>query len=372
MRSDPFRFLRGSCHLFYEDLFHNNKIPQGLPVWVCGDLHIENFGSFRGADRLSYFDLNDFDEAILAPNTWEIVRLLCSVTVASQTLKYTQSRIDKLHQSFINGYASQLQIGKPMTVEMATARGLISALLENAANRKEKKLIKQRAEEATGFSTLKIDNLRAFAISAKERKSIINAVNSWLKANENKRKFKTLDSIYRIAGTGSIGIKRYLIMLQQTDNGKKFLLDLKQALPSSLAPFISLPQPAWSNEAARIIAIQNRMQHVCPGWLSATNINDDWFVLKEIQPISDKVNFIGFEDKPADQEEVLYTMGQLTASAQLRSSGRQGASIADDLIQFGINNSWHQSICQYANTYARQVKIDYHAFCKAFDKGYFR
>jgi uncharacterized protein (DUF2252 family) len=36
-------------------------------VWSCGDLHIENCGGYLGEDGLLYFDIVDFDEAVLAP-----------------------------------------------------------------------------------------------------------------------------------------------------------------------------------------------------------------------------------------------------------------------------------------------------------------
>ena len=161
-------------------------------------------------------------------------------------------------------------------------------------------------------------------------------------------------------------------MLQHTSSQKKYLLDLKEALPSSLLPYIKQPQPAWKNEAERITSIQQRMQHVCPGWLSAARLNEDWFVLKEIQPISDKVNFSGFENLPEQQTAVVRTMAQLTASAQMRSSGRQGAAIVDELIAFAGNKTWQTPLLSYANAYAARVKQDYTLFCKAFDKGYFR
>ena len=67
MRSSPFGFLRASCHLFYARLPKTELFKAAPLTWICGDLHLENFGSYKGNNRLSYFDLNDFDEAALAP-----------------------------------------------------------------------------------------------------------------------------------------------------------------------------------------------------------------------------------------------------------------------------------------------------------------
>ena len=65
MAENAFRFYRGTCHLFYEDLVVADPLPFSPQVWICGDLHLENFGSYKGDNKLLYFDLNDFDEGLL-------------------------------------------------------------------------------------------------------------------------------------------------------------------------------------------------------------------------------------------------------------------------------------------------------------------
>ncbi len=370
MRTGAFRFFRGSCHLFYEDLSHAAPLPVSPAAWICGD--IENFGSFKGSDRMVYFDINDFDEAVLGPALWEIARLLTSVAVAGETLKYSKQHIHKLYTSLLDGYTLRLRQGKPMTVETATAEGLIKQLLDKVCARKTKNLIKERADGKTGYSTLLTDDTRAFRVPEPEKRAIAMAVTDWLSEKKKEATWKAEDVIYRIAGTGSIGIKRNVVLVQNKKTLKKYLLDIKQALPSSLMPYMTISQPSWQNEAERIIRIQGRMQHVCPGWLNEMNIGGDWFVIKEIQPISDKVNFSGFERLFADQLNMVFTLGQLTASSQLRSSGRQGSAIADDMILLGEDESWRSVIIDYAGNYTRQVKNDYLQFCKAFDKGYFQ
>jgi uncharacterized protein (DUF2252 family) len=53
---DPFTFYRGT----------NQRAPPLLrapSMLVCGDLHLEKFGAFKGDNRLCNFDINDFDDA---------------------------------------------------------------------------------------------------------------------------------------------------------------------------------------------------------------------------------------------------------------------------------------------------------------------
>ena len=94
MRKSKLAFFRGTAHLFWEDAHTSRKSLPTAPLgWACGDLHLENFGTFQGDNGLTYFDLNDFDEAALAPITWEVARLLASVYVGASSIRVEPSVI---------------------------------------------------------------------------------------------------------------------------------------------------------------------------------------------------------------------------------------------------------------------------------------
>jgi hypothetical protein len=71
-------------------------------------------------------------------------------------------------------------------------------------------------------------------------------------------------------------------------------------------------------------------------------------------------------------KEVIESMAELTASAQLRSTGRQGSAIADELIAFGSRRDWQPEVLGYAESYARQVQADYHRFVNDRKDGLFK
>src|ERR1700709_1527981 len=101
MTENPFRFFRGTCHLFYEDLAAAEPLPLSPLAWICGDLHIENFGSYKGDNKLVYFDLNDFDEAVLAPASYEAVRMVCSIFIAFDTLRIEPEKALNMARLFL-------------------------------------------------------------------------------------------------------------------------------------------------------------------------------------------------------------------------------------------------------------------------------
>jgi uncharacterized protein (DUF2252 family) len=106
-----------------------------------------------------------------------------------------------------------------------------------------------------------------------------------------------------------------------------------------------------------------------PALLSEIGYEKASYVLKELQPTADKLDFLIIRDRYKDIELVAGEMGMLTASSQLRSSGRQGSDIADALIAFGEDQHWQHSILEFAQEYALQVKKDYASFIKDYKKG---
>jgi uncharacterized protein (DUF2252 family) len=366
MAESAFRFFRGTCHLFYEDLCKVNALPSYPTTWICGDLHLENFGSYKGNNRLVYFDLNDFDEALLAPAPWEIARMVTSIFVGFETLGISLSEAIQMSKLFLRTYSETLAVGKAKYIEPQTAKGIVKIFLERVEERKLKILLKQRTVQTGTKITFLIDNKRLYKIDVLLKKELMEFMKSWLKEN-HKDRFAVLDAGFRIAGTGSIGIKRYVFLLRNLDITKKFLLvDMKQAKPSSLEPFISIQQPAWSSEADRVVAVQQRVQNISPALLNAAVFRNEPFVIKEMQPTADKIDFLLIKDKYKYVARVIQDMASLTASAQLRSGGRQGSAISDELIAFGQDTHWHQSIVEYASGYAKQVKKDFRNFSKDF------
>jgi uncharacterized protein (DUF2252 family) len=372
IRESSFRFLRGTCHLFYEDLSNQYKLPVSPNTWLCGDLHLENFGSFKGSDKEEYFDISDFDEAILGPALYELSRLLVSVLVACKNSAYEKSWTETLLNTMINSYCKTLQTGKPLTVENETATSLVKMLLEKVAGRQGKELVKDKADKASGYEKLIIDNKKIFSLETSFKKELINNIQNWLDETRGKDLRKIHDVAFNIAGTGSIGVNRYLALASDTTTDNKYLLVIKQALPSSLQQFIQVKQPAWSNDAQRINEVQFRMQHAVPGGLGSLSFRNDWYITKWVQPEADKINFDSFLSEEKEQPALMETIGCLTASAQLRSGGRDGSAIADEMIGFGTDQEWKGPLLAFADAYASQVEKDYEEYCVAYDKGDFK
>ena len=363
LTENAFCFFRGTNQLFYEDLNYE-ALPHSPVCWICGDLHIENFGSYKGDNRLVYFDLNDFDESILAPVSWELVRMLTSMLVGFDALKITDKQAKKACELFLKKYTKVLADGNPGYIETRTATGIVKRFLNSIEERSDKKLLAKRTLKKNGILQLSSGKDKQLIIDKQLKRNLIKVFKKWMKSNNQPpNDYKVLDARFRLAGTGSMGISRYLFLIEKIgDPGKHMLIDMKQAKRSSLKPFVNVPQPNWESESHRMVTIQKTMQNIPPAQLSTLYFRGESYLMQELQPTKDRINFEMIQHDFEVVCSVIEDMAMITASAHLRSVGRMGSCIADELISFGQDNSWHAGLINYATSYKKKIISDYKEF----------
>src|ERR671916_508810 len=104
MAASPFAFYRGSAPLFYADLARIEDPwadERTSRVWIQGDLHAENFGTYMDAAGVLVFDVNDFDEAYLGHFTWDLQRMAASLGL----LGFAKALSDETIEKMITTYA---------------------------------------------------------------------------------------------------------------------------------------------------------------------------------------------------------------------------------------------------------------------------
>src|ERR671921_2895971 len=112
MAASPFAFYRGSACLFYadikgeEDRWANECTSR---VWIQGDLHAENFGTYLAGDGVFVFDVNDFDEAYLGHFTWDIKRMVASVALLAWSKAISDDDIASLIRTYVLSYVEQVR-----------------------------------------------------------------------------------------------------------------------------------------------------------------------------------------------------------------------------------------------------------------------
>lgn len=349
---DPFTFFRGTNHLYAASLRDEAALHEAPATYVCGDLHLENFGSFKGDNGLVYFDLNDFDEGLVAPLTVDVVRMLSSVMVAGKALRLSEGDAARACEHMLDTYAQALTAGKPRWLERATATGMVAALLRAVKRRSRAQLIAQRTRRKNGARRLIDNDDRALSASKRERERAAAILDAYSR-HEDGHRFVADDAVRRIAGVGSLGLERYAVLAREVaDDGAPAdaarLIDVKRAAPSVWLDMPgALTQPRWESDARRVTHVQQVMQAASPAFLAPVSFGDASYVVKGLQPSADRVALAHCKDG-AGLREVLTTMARAAAWAHLRGCGHQAADRIEQLQDFAAHGRWRAPVLRLA------------------------
>ncbi|HXJ39935.1 MAG TPA: DUF2252 family protein [Bryobacteraceae bacterium] len=362
MRADAFGFLRGTCSLYYKDLDYS-ALPAAPVVWCCGDLHLQNFGTYKGQNRLTYFDLNDFDEACLAPASWDLVRLLSSVIVAGSVFGMDERTVDSLNGAFLTGYRTALSQGKAGWVERATSNGWIRALLLRLKKRTRRKFLATRTMLSRGQRSLILDGRRALPLDKGQRSMLRDFMSDFASQQPEPEFFHFIDAARRIAGTGSLGLERFAVLVQGRGSPDgNFLLDLKLQPGPAATPKHGTRQPSWKSEAHRVATVQHMVEAVAPALLQPVKLDGRSFLLRELMPTNDRLNIAKWHDDIPGFHEVIRSLGEMVAWGNLRSASRKKAALADELIDFGNSKKWAEPLLHCAAEAAARTETQWREF----------
>lgn len=368
LREDPSAFFRGTCPLFYSTLPLVGSLITSPKVLSCGDLHLENFGSYKGDNRLVYFDLVDFDEGCVAPVAYELVRFMTSILVAAKPLKINAATASKMVAEFIETYAANVSAAKPRWVERSLATGPVRKLLQSLKGRHRFDLIKQRTRLKSGKTRLTTDGKKMLTVSSQDRAHAESILSAYASTQESPAFFEPIDIARRIAGNGSLGLERYVALVRGSGgvNGQ-YLIDIKIANPSSLAASIDVKQPRWKSEAERVVSIQRIAQAISPALLGSVGVGKRSYLIRELEPAIDRINLSALNGKSGALIEVVRTMAEVTAWAHLRSCGRFGASSVEVLVDFTQRATWRNQISRCADAAKAMVMVQWQGYSADYD-----
>ena len=367
MQDNALAFFRGTCHLFAEDWPQEDTLNDAPAVWACGDLHIENFGTYKGDNRLVYFDIADVDEALLAPCTWDLARLLASAMIAAKMHRLKRKHAVAHCNTFLDAYTVALRDGKARWIERGTAQGLIAAVLSGLEKRTQRSFITKRTVAKAGKTRLRVDGKHTLAVGDRDRKHVKRFMRAFAAKQAYPKFFRVLDVARRIAGTGSLGLPRYTVLVDgRGAPGEHFLLDLKFAPPSALGRYVNTRQPRWDNEAVRVVEAERRMQAIAPALLRPVIVDSEPYVLRELMPSQDKLDLEAWNGAEPLFDALARDLGFLVAWSELRSGGRDGSATTDELIAFAVRRRWRKAVLGWAEEYQGVAERDWKEFREAY------
>jgi uncharacterized protein (DUF2252 family) len=346
MKKDSFSFFRGSCHLFHEDWPVGTKIDRAPQLFICGDLHLENFGTYKEADRQVYFGINDFDEGMYASMTRDITRLSVSVLLVGKMLGLKKVDRAALVTNLLNNYRQTLLTRQHQNLK--EAKGIVRDLLVKSANRSRLDLLKKYLGDIDSDKLQEKDD-KILAIENSRKEQVLAVYRDWAKQQSRSEFYECLDIKQRLAGLGSLGVDRYLLLVVGKGKEQRYLLDLKEQPTTTSAN-------SWSSPAQRVLMVQSLRQSPVPALLGELSINQKSFTLRELQPSQDKITCDAENINQDDLQQLVKTVGQVTAWSHLQTD-----KLAE-ILDYAAGDKWCSVVLEYAVGYAQQVKADHQEF----------
>ena len=86
MAASAHAYVRGSTLRFYEWLEASNRqgLPEGPPVWICGDCHVGNLGPVASTDGAIAIPVRDLDQPVIGNPAHDLIRLGLSLAMAAR------------------------------------------------------------------------------------------------------------------------------------------------------------------------------------------------------------------------------------------------------------------------------------------------
>ncbi|HLW64798.1 MAG TPA: DUF2252 family protein [Gemmataceae bacterium] len=367
MAEGPFEFFRGTDFLFARAWPELKPRDPGPAVLICGDLHLENFGAFLTDDGDFRFDINDFDEAVVAPCSLDLVRCSTSILLAAESWRLTPTQATGMVLEFLDNYHRSIQNdGDASPADGQPELGTLGSLLWATAQGTTREMMKRYTLEKNGDRRIRHRKGRITGIGSKSGQLVRDTVTTfgW---NQN---WKVLDVARRYAGIGSLGLRRFLVLVEEGDKSDPLLLDIKEAVPSALRDLAHVSVPSTPNEAERIVSAQRQLQGKPTARLAMLPIGDRWYRLRAMIPEENQSSLERLRENPKKLREAVAAAGRLTARSQHR-----GCHIGN-IDRFAQLKLWSdspalESVLAAAVRFADWMQRDYDVFLKAYREGEF-
>jgi uncharacterized protein (DUF2252 family) len=383
MAESPFAFFRGTYHLYARDVIaHDFPLPillhEGMEMELIGDIHSENYGTYKADDGLVHYDINDFDETTLGRFDVDVCRF------AVNTLLAAQERRDTLEDQIaitLAGLTSYLQ-----TVQGSLKKGkftdldiyeknpgpadAIAQLTKQMSNVKRSRFIADLTEDKAGQRRIKRSMLRYFNLSDAETSQatrLLADFRSRFKEPNQKDFFDLHDACGRISGIGSMGRHRYVVLISGKDHEEKrnVLLEFKESRPSALDVYRnreSSPE-ALLQRAEKVLNAQRSAQAAVSPYLGYAIDGPMSFQVREISPHAARVESKAVKT-PAQFMEVIKVQAAILARCHVRASTRvEGPT--NPLPELADPDRFRQRVLAFALAYGDLVYRDWTRFIGA-------
>ena len=261
MAESSHRYVRGSTVKFYEWLEHLRAgvLPDGPPVWICGDCHMGNLGPVANAAGQIEIQIRDLDQTVIGNPAHDLVRLGLSLASAARGSDLPGVTTAKMLERMMEGYAKAFEPDFHEEIDIEQPKSIRSAIGQSVAA-SWKTLANERIEDAKPTIPL---GKRFWPVSAQENQEIsslfdqeqMRRIATMLRSRDDDSSVELMDAAYWVKGCSSLGRLRYAVLLGLDAKNKEkrayCLMDIKEAIDAAAPRADGVQMP--SEQAQRVV-----------------------------------------------------------------------------------------------------------------------
>jgi uncharacterized protein (DUF2252 family) len=249
-------YVRGSTVKFYEWLEAQKRgsLPEGPPVWICGDCHAGNLGPVADAKGRVEIQIRDLDQTVIGNPSHDLIRLGLSLATASRGSDLPGVTTAKMLEQLIEGYEQGLFKKLDEHTDRPEAVGIA---MKSAIKRSWKHLAQERIENSKptiplGATFWPLARIEKSAINKLFEQEDVRKLATILRSRKNNAPVEILDAAYWMKGCSSLGRLRFAIVLGIGKSRKRSLclMDVKEATEAAAPRYSKSKIP--KNNAIRV------------------------------------------------------------------------------------------------------------------------
>ncbi|WP_406197674.1 DUF2252 domain-containing protein [Kitasatospora sp. NBC_01560] len=397
MAASAFAFYRGTAGLYYADLTAGPFATYAAPfldertgrVWIHGDLHAENFGTYLNAEGRLVFNVNDFDEAYVGAFTWDVQRLAASLALIGYAKALSDETITQLVTAFAAAYrariAAHVTSGDADPYTLDTATGPVLDTLR-AARLQTRVALLDGDTVIDGYDRRFRLGGGAIELDEHTRAEVLAAFEDYLTtlppaSRTRPEALKVKDVVGRRGiGIGSAGLPSYNLLLEgHTDALENdVIVYMKQGQTPAVSQHVTDPAIAgyFEHEGHRTVISQRALQAHSDPWLGYTTLHGRGQLVAEVSPYATDLDWTDLHELP-DLLAVTEYLGRATATMH---AAADESSSGHSLVPFSTEHAIHEAIARdeagftamlvdFAHAYGDRARQDHQLFVDLYRNG---
>ncbi len=394
MAADPFAFYRGSACLFYadmerdEDRWANDKTSR---VWIQGDLHAENFGTYMDSEGVFVFDVNDFDEAYIGHFTWDVKRFVASLALVCWMKAISDADIARLIQTYARAYLQQVHYfvetdrDHAYSLRLDTTEGTVREILLDTRLNTRVQLLDKTTYVDNGYERRFRRSGLVRELGVPELARVQRAYEAYLQTIPKEKRFRSLtyevkDIVGRRGfGIGSAGLPAYNILVEGRTEALEndIVLSMKQgnvAAPSRVVHDERI-ESYFKHHGHRTAVSERALQAHADPWLGYTELDGVGFVVSELSPYAEDLEWSDLTE-PEEIAPVVDYLGRATAKVHCVADEDADSALLDFQTEDAIieavgegEEAFVKEMVEFGKAYAEIARTDHRLFVDAFRNG---